>query len=159
MTPRLHFFPDNVDTDLIMPGQFLTLTDPRELASRCMHGFDPAFASRVAPGDILVAGANFGCGSSREHAPLAIKALGVRCVIARSFARIFYRNAINLGLPAIACPRAVERIREGDAIEVDTQAGVIRNRTGKEDYGFARFPASIQAILSAGGIMNALRAG
>lgn len=159
MTPRLHFFPDNVDTDLIMPGQFLSLADPQELASRCMHGFDPAFAVGVCPGDIFVAGANFGCGSSREHAPLSIKALGVRCLIARSFARIFYRNAINLGLPAIECPQAVDRIREGDAIEVDTLIGAIRNRTANEEYRFAPFPDSIRAILAAGGVIGTLRAG
>lgn len=157
MNPGLHFFPDNVDTDLIMPGQFLSISDPRELASHCMHGFDPGLASRVAPGDIFLAGANFGCGSSREHAPLSIKALGVRCIIAKSFARIFYRNAINLGLPALECPQAVAEVRPGDRLLADFEQGTICNKTKNEEYRFTPLPAFIRRIIEADGIIHAFR--
>jgi 3-isopropylmalate/(R)-2-methylmalate dehydratase small subunit len=157
MKPALHFFPDNVDTDQIMPGQFLSLADPQELARHCMHGFDPGLASRISPGDIFIAGANFGCGSSREHAPLSIKTLGVHCVIATSFARIFYRNAINLGLPAVECPRAVAEVRPGDHLLASFEQGIIFNKTKKEEYRFAPFPAFIRRIIDADGIIHAFR--
>ena len=147
----IHFFPDNVDTDLIMPGQFLSLSDPQELARYCMYGFDANLASKVAPGDIFVAGNNFGCGSSREHAPLSIKALGVQCVIAKSFARIFYRNAINLGLPVIQCPQAVENITGKDEVTFLLQQGKIINKTKNEEYDFAQFQSQFKKYLKPAG--------
>ncbi len=154
---RIFVFGDNIDTDVILPGQHLGISDEKELALYCMSGFEEGFFRKVTPGDIFVAGSNFGCGSSREHAPAALKALGVRCVIARSFARIFYRNAVNIGLPVLECPQAVDGIKETDTAEIDFDNGTIRNLTNGKKFTFAPFPPSIQKILKAGGAINALR--
>ena len=150
-------FNDNVDTDQIIPGQYLAITDPNELAKICMSGCDPTLAAKVKPGDLFVAGANFGCGSSREHAPIAIKALGVPCVVAKSFARIFYRNAINLGLPVIECPQAVEDYKDGDDLQVNFEESYIVNKTQNKRYDVPPFPESIQKIFKAGGAANMLK--
>ncbi|MBC7097872.1 3-isopropylmalate dehydratase small subunit [Candidatus Bipolaricaulota bacterium] len=143
---------DNIDTDLIIPARFLVTTSPEELGRHCLSGLDPSFAGKVAPGDILVAGSNFGCGSSREHAPLAIKGCGIACVVAESFARIFFRNAINQGLPVVECGKA-KRIREGDVIKVDLDSGLIKNLTRGEEYPIAPYPKFIREILSCGGLI------
>ena len=150
---------DNIDTDVIIPARYLTTTDPKELASHCMEDIDKDFAARVKPGDIMVGGSNFGCGSSREHAPIAIKESGISCVIAATFARIFYRNAINIGLPIVECPEASEKIQSGDKVSVDFDTGVITNLTKNETYQGEPFPTFIQGIISAGGLMNAIKAG
>ena len=150
---------DNVDTDVIIPARYLNTTDKKELASHCMEDLDATFASRVRPGDILVAGFNFGCGSSREHAPIAIKESGIALVIAKSFARIFYRNSINIGLPIIACEAAAQAIEEGHSLSVDLDNGIIRNETTGETYQTEPFPAFIQSIISAGGLVEAIRSG
>lgn len=147
---------DNVDTDVIIPARYLNTTDRKELASHCMEDLDRTFASRVKKGDIIIAGSNFGCGSSREHAPIAIKESGVSLVVAKSFARIFYRNAINIGLPIVECPEAVVRISEGDAIGMNFDLGIIVNLTTGEEYKAAAFPAFIQSIIDAGGLVNAV---
>ena len=147
---------DNVDTDVIIPARYLSSSDPKELASHCMEDLDASFAGSVRPGDVVVAGANFGCGSSREHAPLAIKASGVSCVIAKSFARIFYRNAINIGLPILECPRAADRIRAGDELSVDFGSGVITDKSRAETYRAEPFPEFIQKIIRADGLLNSL---
>ncbi len=149
---------DNIDTDVIIPARYLTTSDPKELAAHCMEDIDKDFASRVQPGDIMVGGKNFGCGSSREHAPIAIKESGISCVIAATFARIFYRNAINIGLPIVECPEASEKIQAGDEISVDFDTGVIKNLTRNETYRGEPFPPFIQNIIAAGGLMNAIRA-
>ncbi|MDD4124373.1 MAG: 3-isopropylmalate dehydratase small subunit [Eubacteriales bacterium] len=149
---------DNVDTDVIIPARYLNTTDKKELASHCMEDIDKTFVTRVKTGDIMVAGNNFGCGSSREHAPIAIKESGVSLIIAKSFARIFYRNAINIGLPIIECPEAVSRISEGDVIGINFDTGVIVNFTAGEEYKTAAFPAFIQSIINAGGLVNAVKA-
>src|SRR5690606_14807508 len=140
---------DNVDTDVIIPARYLNTSDPKELAQHCMEDIDRDFVSRVQPGDIIVAGKNFGCGSSREHAPLAIKAAGVSVVIAATFARIFYRNAINIGLPILECPEAVERIEAGDELAVDFTSGVITNLTRNESYQGQPFPKFMQDLIAA----------
>ena len=150
---------DNIDTDVIIPARYLNTQSPAELAAHCMEDIDKTFVTRVKAGDIMVGGENFGCGSSREHAPVAIKAAGIDCVIAKSFARIFYRNAINIGLAIIECPEASERIREGDEVSVDFDTGVITNLTRKETYLGEPFPPFIQGIIASGGLMNAIRAG
>lgn len=150
---------DNIDTDVIIPARYLTTVNAAELATHCMEDIDKTFVQRVKPGDIMVGGKNFGCGSSREHAPIAIKASGVSCVIAATFARIFYRNAINIGLAIIECPEASERIQEGDEVSVDFDTGVITNRTRNETYQGVPFPPFIQSIITSGGLMNAIRAG
>lgn len=148
-------FGDNVDTDVIIPARYLTSTDPKELARHCMEGLDPRFPERVIPGEtILVAGKNFGCGSSREHAPLAIKGCGVVAVIAASFARIFFRNAINIGLPILELEEAPSRIREGDVVSIDLTTGEIRNETTGEVFTAQAFPPFLQEIIAAGGLMN-----
>lgn len=147
---------DNVDTDVIIPARYLNSSDPEELAAHCMEDIDASFALRVRPGDIVVGGSNFGCGSSREHAPLALKASGVSCVIAKSFARIFYRNSINIGLPILECPEAAEKIRPGDEIAVDFDSGAIENRTSGETYRAEPFPEFIREIVRAGGLLNSL---
>lgn len=144
---------DNVDTDVIVPARHLVTSDPAELATHCMEDIDPDFAARVSKGDIIVAGENFGCGSSREHAPIAIKASGVSCVIARSFARIFYRNAINIGLPILECPEAVEGTERGDTLTVDFESGEIRNLTRGSRYQATPFPPFIREIMTAGGLI------
>ena len=150
---------DNVDTDVIIPARYLNTIDKKELASHCMEDLDATFTSRVQDGDIMVAGYNFGCGSSREHAPIAIKESGIALVIAKSFARIFYRNSINIGLPIIECPEAVDAISEGDKLKADMDAGVIYNLTTGEEYKAEPFPAFIQEIITTGGLIDSIKAG
>jgi len=150
-------FGNNVDTDAIIPARYLNTTSPEELASHCMEDMDPEFASKVGRGDIIAAGKNFGCGSSREHAPIAIKAAGVSCVVAHSFARIFYRNAFNMGLPILECPEGAERIQTGDELEIDLASGVIENRTRKETYRAQAIPPFMQKLIEAGGLMEYVR--
>ena len=147
---------DNVDTDVIIPARYLNTSNAQELAAHCMEDIDPDFLQKVKLGDIIVAGRNFGCGSSREHAPLAIKTAGISCVVAKSFARIFYRNAINIGLPIIVCDAD---FHNGDALEVDLTAGTLRNLTTGESYAFPPFPEFLQKIITAGGLMNAMAGG
>lgn len=154
---KAHKFGDNIDTDIIIPARYLVTTDPEELAKHCMEPIAPDFPRRVKPGDIIVAGENFGCGSSREHAPLAIKGLGISCVIAKSFARIFYRNAFNIGLPALECPEAVDGIREGDELEVNMGTGTIRNLTTGETFQAMPIPPFMRDILEAGGLISYIR--
>lgn len=150
---------DNVDTDVIIPARYLNTIDKKELASHCMEDLDATFTSRVQDGDIMVAGYNFGCGSSREHAPIAIKESGIALVIAKSFARIFYRNSINIGLPIIECPEAVDAISEGDKLKADMDAGVIYDLTTGEEYKAEPFPAFIQEIITTGGLIESIKAG
>jgi 3-isopropylmalate dehydratase small subunit len=146
-------FGDDVDTDAIIPARYLITSDPEELARHCMEDADPEFPSKVAPGDMIVGGKNFGCGSSREHAPIAIKAAGVSGVIAGSFARIFYRNAFNMGLPIFESPEASSRIRTGDIIEIDPAAGFISNLTRDEDYRAEPYPSFMMDLINAGGLI------
>ncbi|MBO4287545.1 MAG: 3-isopropylmalate dehydratase small subunit [Kiritimatiellae bacterium] len=143
---------DNVDTDVIIPARYLTTTDAAELARHCLEDLDETFVSRVKAGDILVAGKNFGCGSSREHAPIAIKGAGVSCVIAESFARIFYRNALNIGLPILECPEAAESIRAGDVVSVDFEAGTITDETTGRTFQAEPFPPFMRELIAAGGL-------
>jgi 3-isopropylmalate/(R)-2-methylmalate dehydratase small subunit len=143
----------NVDTDAIIPARYLNVSTPEELARHCMEDIDPGFASAVQPGDIIVGGENFGCGSSREHAPLAIKGSGVACVVAKSFARIFYRNGINVGLPIMECPEAVDEAEKGDRLTVDLRAGTITNERIGRTYQTSPFPAFIMGIIQAGGLV------
>ena len=150
---------DNVDTDVIIPARYLNTIDKKELASHCMEDIDKDFVNKVASGDIMVAGANFGCGSSREHAPIAIKESGISLVIARSFARIFYRNSINIGLAILECDEAVDYISEGDRIEADLDNGIIYNRTTGKSFTTKPFPEFIQKIISAGGLIESIRRG
>ena len=150
---RVFKYGDNVDTDVIIPARYLNATEGAELAKHCMEDIDRDFVNRVQPGDLIVAKKNFGCGSSREHAPLAIQCAGVSCVIAETFARIFYRNAINIGLPIIECKEAAEQIQSGDQIEVDFDSGVITNVTRNETYQGQAFPEFMQKIISAGGLI------
>jgi 3-isopropylmalate/(R)-2-methylmalate dehydratase small subunit len=145
---------DNVDTDVIIPARYLNTADPKTLAAHCMEDIDPAFAGKVKEGDIIVAGRNFGCGSSREHAPVAIKASGVTCVVADGFARIFYRNAINIGLPLVELGPDVEAIKNGDRIRVDLDAGTIENLTAGKKFAIQPLPGFIQDIAKAGGLIN-----
>ena len=149
---------DNVDTDVIIPARYLNSSDPKELATHCMEDIDKEFVNKVKTGDIIVANKNFGCGSSREHAPIAIKAAGVSCVIAETFARIFYRNAINIGLPIIECPEAAVAIKAGDEVNVDFDSGVITNVTTGEKFQGQAFPPFMQKIISAGGLINYINA-
>ena len=149
-----HKFGDNVDTDVIIPARYLNTADHKELASHCMEDIDPDFVKKVKPGDIIVADYNFGCGSSREHAPLAIKCAGVSCVIAETFARIFYRNAINIGLPIIECPEAAKAIESGHEVEVDFDSGVITDKTTGQSFTGQAFPPFMQKIITAGGLVN-----
>ena len=148
---------DNVDTDVIIPARYLNSSDPAELATHCMEDIDKDFVNQVKKGDIIVAEKNFGCGSSREHAPIAIKAAGVSCVIAETFARIFYRNAINIGLPILECPAASEAIAEGDTVSIDFDTGVITDETTGQTFQAAPFPPFIQNIIAKGGLMNSLK--
>ena len=150
-------YPDNVDTDVIIPARHLNTQDPKELASHCMEDIDKDFVKKVKDGDIMVGGWNFGCGSSREHAPVAIKASGISCVIAKSFARIFYRNAINIGLPILECPAASEAIAEGDTVSIDFDTGVITDETTGRTFQAAPFPPFIQNIIKAGGLLKSLK--
>lgn len=150
-------YPDNVDTDVIIPARYLNTADAKELAKHCMEDIDKSFVNRVHPGDIMVAGWNFGCGSSREHAPLVIKACGTGCVIAKSFARIFYRNAINIGLPILECETAAEEIQAGDQVSVDFDTGIITDVTTGKTYRAEPFPAFIQNIIKKGGLLASLK--
>ena len=145
---------DNVDTDVIIPARYLAIADPKELAEHCMEDIDKEFIQKVQPGDIMVANKNFGCGSSREHAPLVIKVSGISYVIAETFARIFYRNAINIGLPIIECPEAAQDIKNGDQVEVDFDSGKIRNLTTQKEYQGQAFPEFMQRIIKAEGLIN-----
>lgn len=150
---------DNVDTDVIIPARYLNLTDVAQLAEHCMEDIDPDFCSKVQPGDIVAAGLNFGCGSSREHAPLVLQASGVSLVIAKTFARIFYRNAINIGLPIVECPQAVDALQTGDQLSMDFSTGVIINHTQKKQYQATAFPPFIQRIIASGGLVPAVQQG
>lgn len=152
-----HRYGDNVDTDVIIPARYLNTSSHAELARHCMEDIDPDFTSKVKDGDLIVAGENFGCGSSREHAPIAIKASGVSCVIAKSFARIFYRNAINIGLPIMECPDAADAIKDGDLVAVDFDAGSIVNETQGTVYQAEPFPPFILDIIRAGGLINSIK--
>ena len=145
---------DNVDTDVIIPARYLNSSDPKELATHCMEDLDKDFLNKMKPGDIMVASKNFGCGSSREHAPIAIKACGISCVIAETFARIFYRNAINIGLPIVECPEAVAGIDDGDEVSVDFDSGVITNITKGTSFKGQPFPAFMQKIIDCEGLVN-----
>ena len=147
---------NNIDTDVIIPARYLNTTDHKELASHCMEDIDKEFINNVSPGDIMVAGDNFGCGSSREHAPIAIKASGVSCVIARTFARIFYRNAINIGLPILECPEAADAIEAGHEVEVDFTTGTIHDITTDETFHATAFPDFITEIINAGGLLASI---
>ena len=149
---------DNVDTDVIIPARYLNSSDPAELALHCMEDIDKDFVNKVKKGDIMVGGKNFGCGSSREHAPIAIKASGISCVIAETFARIFYRNSINIGLPIMECPEASREIKEGDEVEVDFVSGIITDKTTGKTYKGQAFPPFMQKIINAEGLINYINA-
>lgn len=151
---RVFKFGDNVDTDVIIPARYLNSSDPKELATHCMEDIDKDFVKNVNEGDIIVANKNFGCGSSREHAPIAIKAAGVSCVIAQTFARIFYRNSINIGLPIIECPEAAREIQAGDEVEVNFDTGLITDKTSGKTYTGQAFPEFMQKLINAGGLVN-----
>lgn len=148
---------DNIDTDVIIPARYLNTSDPAELAAHCMEDLDSSFVKRVEKGNIIVAGKNFGCGSSREHAPIAIKASGVSLIIAETFARIFYRNAINIGLPILECPEAAQNIVEGDMLEVDFDTGIIRNLTKDASYRSTPFPEFMQQLIASDGLIGYIR--
>ena len=150
---KAHKYGDNVDTDVIIPARHLNTSDHKELASHCMEDIDTEFVKKVKRGDIMVGGENFGCGSSREHAPIAIKASGIDCVIAKTFARIFYRNAMNIGLPILECPEASENIQDGDEVSIDFDSGVITNETKGETYQALPFPDFIKDIMAKGGLI------
>ena len=155
---KVHKYGSNVDTDVIIPARYLNTTDPKELASHCMEDIDAEFVKTVQQGDVIVADDNFGCGSSREHAPIAIKASGVGCVIANTYARIFYRNALNTGLPILECPEAVKGISNGDAVEVDLEAGKITNVTTGKSYQAKPFPPFMRQLIEVGGLVNYTKA-
>ena len=150
-------YADNVDTDVIIPARYLNTADARELAKHCMEDIDPAYVTQIRPGDIMVAGWNFGCGSSREHAPLVIKTCGTGCVIAKSFARIFYRNAINIGMPILECEAAADEIQSGDEVSIDFDTGVISDLTTGKTYQAEPFPDFIQNIIQKGGLLASLK--
>lgn len=156
-TGKVFKYGDNVDTDVIIPARYLNTSDPKELASHCMEDIDLDFANNVKPGDIIVANKNFGCGSSREHAPIAIKESGISCVIASTFARIFYRNAINIGLPILECDEAVKSIEAGDELEVNFDTGVIKNLTKDEEYQGEAFPEFMQNIINNNGLIGYIK--
>ena len=158
VTGKVFKYGDNVDTDVIIPARYLNAPSPEELAKHCMEDIDPAFATTVQPGDIIVGGANFGCGSSREHAPISIRACGVACVIAASFARIFYRNSINIGFPILECPEAAAAVQNGDTISVDFATGVIHDDTTGEEFKAVAFPAFINRIIEHNGLLPYLKA-
>lgn len=153
----VHKYGDNIDTDVIIPARYLNTANHKELASHCMEDIDKDFTSKVKEGDIMVGGANFGCGSSREHAPIAIKNSGISCVIAKTFARIFFRNSINIGLAILECPEASERISDGDSVSVDFDTGTITNLTKNETYQAEPFPDFVKEIIKADGLMNSIR--
>lgn len=150
---------DNIDTDVIIPARYLNTSLPEELAKHCMEDIDKEFIHKVKPGDIMVGGANFGCGSSREHAPIAIKASGISCVIAESFARIFFRNSLNIGLPILECPEAAKEISDGDEVDVDFDAGLITNKTNGKTYQATAFPQFMQELIDAGGLVKYIESG
>lgn len=154
---RVFKYGDNVDTDVIIPARYLNTSDPKELAMHCMEDIDADFVKKVENGDIIVANKNFGCGSSREHAPIAIKESGVSCVIASTFARIFYRNAINIGLPIIECEEAVKSIDAGDELEIDFTTGVIKNKSKNQEYQGEPFPEFMQKIINSNGLVNYIK--
>ncbi|HOB91284.1 MAG: 3-isopropylmalate dehydratase small subunit [Bacillota bacterium] len=154
---RACLFGDNIDTDAIIPARYLNTSDPEELAAHCMEDADPNFVSNMSKGDLIIAGSNFGCGSSREHAPIAIKAAGVSCVIAKSFARIFFRNSINIGLPIFECPEAVEEAENGDEFEVDMSEGKIVNLSKGKEYRSQPLSEEIQEIIADGGLVGHVR--
>ena len=158
-TGKVIKYGDNVDTDVIIPARYLNTSDHSELASHCMEDLDKDFTKRVEKGDIMVAGDNFGCGSSREHAPIAIKASGISLVIANTFARIFYRNSINIGLAILECPEAVANISDGDTVEADLDNGIIYNRTTGKEFKTQPFPAFIQKIIENGGLIETIKKG
>lgn len=158
-TGKVIKYGDNVDTDVIIPARYLNTSDHAELASHCMEDLDKTFTKRVCKGDIMVAGDNFGCGSSREHAPIAIKASGISLVIANTFARIFYRNSINIGLAILECPEAVANISDGDTVEADLDKGIIYNRTTGKSFKTQPFPAFIQKIIENGGLIETIKKG
>jgi len=151
---KVHKFGSNVDTDVIIPARYLNVSEPGELAKHCMEDIDPEFAAKVEPGDIIVASANFGCGSSREHAPLAIKACGISCVIAQSFARIFFRNAINIGLPLLECAEVINETEDGDILEVDLSSGEIKNISKGKKFTANPYPEFMMGIVNAGGLIE-----
>ena len=151
---RVHKYGDNVDTDVIIPARYLNTSDEKELASHCMEDIDKTFVGKVKAGDIMVANKNFGCGSSREHAPIAIKASGISCVIAETFARIFYRNSINIGLAIIECPEAAKEINDGDIVNVDFDSGVITDETTGKSFKGQAFPPFIQKMIDSGGLVD-----
>jgi len=153
----VHKYGDNVDTDVIIPARYLNTSDPKELASHCMEDIDKDFTAKVKTGDIIVGGANFGCGSSREHAPISIKNAGVSCVIAKTFARIFFRNAINIGLAILECPEASERIESGEEVSIDFDTGVITNLSKNETYQAEPFPEFVKQIIAADGLLNSIK--
>jgi 3-isopropylmalate/(R)-2-methylmalate dehydratase small subunit len=157
MQGKVWKFGNNIDTDLIIPARYLNTSDPAELAAHAMEDEDPTWVNKMKPGDFIVAGENFGCGSSREHAPIALKAAGVSAVIAKSFARIFYRNAINIGLPILESSEAAEEIKEGDTIEVNLAAGAIKDQINGKTFKAEPFPAFMQKIIDAGGLINYLK--
>ena len=152
----VHKYGDNVDTDVIIPARYLNTADHKELAAHCMEDIDKEFVKKVNDGDIMIGGANFGCGSSREHAPIAIKNSGISCVIAKTFARIFFRNAINIGLAILECPEASERIENGDKVSIDFDTGVITNETKNESYKAEPYPEFLKDIIASGGLLNSL---
>ena len=154
---KVHKYGDNVDTDVIIPARYLNTSEAKELAAHCMEDIDTAFAGRVKAGDIIVAGRNFGCGSSREHAPLAIKASGVACVIATTFARIFYRNALNIGLPILECPEAAEAIAAGDEVGIDLASGTVTDETTGRTFKAEPFPPFMRELIAAGGLAAYMR--
>ena len=154
---RVHKYGDHIDTDVIIPARYLNAPSPEELAKHCMEDIDAAYATSVKPGDIMVGGWNFGCGSSREHAPIAIKASGISCVIAKTFARIFYRNAINIGLAILECEAASDGIQDGDQVSIDFDTGVITNETRGETYQAEPFPPFLKDMIQKGGLMASLR--
>lgn len=154
----VHKYGDNVDTDVIIPARYLNTPDHKELAAHCMEDIDKEFTAKVRAGDIMVGGFNFGCGSSREHAPIAIKASGISCVIAKTFARIFYRNAINIGLAILECEEASDKIQAGDEVEIDFDTGIIKNLTRNESYRAQPFPDFIKDIINHNGLLNSLAA-
>lgn len=153
----VHKYGDNVDTDVIIPARYLNTANHKELASHCMEDIDKEFVNKVNPSDIMVAGFNFGCGSSREHAPIAIKEAGISCVIAKTFARIFYRNAINIGLAILECPEASEKIEAGDEVAIDFDTGIITNLSKNESYQAQPFPEFIKDIINKGGLLKSLQ--
>lgn len=154
---KVHKYGDNVDTDVIIPARYLNTSEAKELAVHCMEDIDARFAGKVKAGDIMVAGRNFGCGSSREHAPLAIKASGIACVIATTFARIFYRNALNIGLPILECPEAAEAVNVGDEVSIDLASGVITDETTGRTFRAEPFPPFMQDLIAAGGLAAYMR--